>query len=362
MATSPEELTAIATRHQFFVERYKGAEVKKFEKFLLQMAGIVRTKIGDKNLSDYSLARLKKLNDEIDSALVAVYKDYEAVWREGVLDFGVYESQFEVKSLAQVIDYDFALPSASQVEAAVFTNPMAVQGTYNGFFLGGTIADLKQKTVKRITAAINVGAIRGQTTPEIIRSIIGTKKAGYADGVLGMSYKDADFLVRTGLQHTAAMARQRTWRQNSDIVRGWKYRAVFDSRTTQQCRALGQLDETYPIGQGPMPPIHGRCRSTMAAALDARFSFLQEDATRSSRGEQGVEPVSADLGSYDWLKTQPKAFQDAALGSPTLGKLFRDGGLSPNQFAELTIGPGARPLSIKEMRETDPAAFAKAGL
>lgn len=256
MPTSPEELTQITARHQFFVERYKSAEVKKFEKFLLDMAGVVRVKIGDDELSEFSRTRLNKLNAEIDKALVAIYQGYEPVWRDGILEFGKYESEFEIKSLKQVVDYDFALPSASQIEQAVFGNPMAVQGTYNGFFLGDMVSDLSGKTIKRVNGAINAGSARGLTTPEIVRSIIGTKKAGYADGLLSMSYKDANLLVRTGLQHTAGMARQRTWEQNSDIITGWRFRAVFDSRTTQQCRAIDQMDKVYEIGKGPLPPLH----------------------------------------------------------------------------------------------------------
>ena len=362
MPTSPEELTNIAARHQFFVERYKAAEVKKFEKYLLEMAGVVRVKIGDKALSEFTRARLDKLNAEIDKALVAIYSGYGVEWRDGVVSFAQYEGQFEIKSLKQVVDYDFALPSTSQLDAAVFGNPMAVQGTYNGFFLGDTIADLSAKTIKRVNGAINAGASRGLTTPEIVRSIIGTKKAGYADGILSTSYKDANLLVRTGLQHTASMARQRTWEQNADIIKGWRFRAVFDNRTSQQCRALGQLDTVYKTGEGPIPPVHFACRSTMTAALDDRFNFLSEDATRSARGEDGVTSVNADLGNYDWLKTQPAAFQDEALGSKTLGKLFRDGGLSADRFAELSVGRMYQPLSISAMRELDPVAFNRAGL
>src|SRR6185503_13708129 len=118
MPTSPEELTNIAARHQFFIERYKATEVKKFEKFLLEMAGVIRVKIGDKNLSEFARARLDKLNAEINKALIAIYADYEVVWRDGVVDFAQYEGQFEIKSLKQVVDYDFALPSASQLDAA----------------------------------------------------------------------------------------------------------------------------------------------------------------------------------------------------------------------------------------------------
>lgn len=362
MPTSPEQLTDFAARHQFFIERYKTTEAKKFEKFLLDMAGIIRVQLADKNLTEFSRTRLDKLNKEINKALVNIYSEYEPIWQSGLIDFAKYESEFEIKSLNQVVDYNFAVPTASQLHVAVFGNPLAVEGTYNGFFLGNAIADLSQKTINRINAEINVGASRGLTTPQIVSNIIGTKSNNYTDGKLAMSYSDANLLVRTGLQHASSMARQKTWEQNSDIIQGWRFRAVFDNRTSRQCAALGQLDAVYNIGQGPIPPLHPFCRSTMTAALIDEFNFLRAGATRSSRGDHGVESVDASLGNYDWLKTQSAAFQDEALGSKTLGKLFRDGGLSADRFAELTIGKMFQPLTIEQMRELDPVAFSKAGL
>jgi len=72
---------------------------------------------------------------------------------------------------------------------------------------------------------------------------------------------------------------------------------------------------------------------------------LHTGATRFSRGADGdAKYVPADMTYYEWLKTQPKEFQDDVLGK-TRGKLFREG------VADYYIScDNAKPLSIEIAR------------
>jgi len=71
--------------------------------------------------------------------------------------------------------------------------------------------------------------------------------------------------------------------------------------------------------------------------------------------------VDAKQSYYDWLKTQDEHFQIDALG-PTRAKLFRNGGLSAERFAQLNLGTNFEPLTLAEMRKLEPKAFERAGL
>jgi hypothetical protein len=71
--------------------------------------------------------------------------------------------------------------------------------------------------------------------------------------------------------------------------------------------------------------------------------------------------VRADLSYYDWLKQQPAAFQDKAIG-PVRAKLFREGGLSVERFAELQLDRNFAPLTLTQMKVLEPLAFERAGL
>jgi hypothetical protein len=93
-----------------------------------------------------------------------------------------------------------------------------------------------------------------------------------------------------------------------------------------------------------------------------RFSTLfAKDATRASIGDGGAQQVRADLSYYDWLKQQPAAFQDKAIG-PVRAKLFREGGLSIERFSELQLDRNFAPLTLVEMKKLEPLAFEKAGV
>jgi len=162
-------------------------------------------------------------------------------------------------------------------------------------------------------------------------------------------------VVRTAIQHVASTARMETWAANADVVEVYRWVSTLDNKTTPTCRSLdGQV---FKLGRGPRPPVHIRCRSTTVAEVDPKYDFLDEGATRSSASGY----VDGDLTYYEWLKTQPEAFQDSAIG-PTRGKLLRDGGLTAEEFARLNLGRNFEPLTLEEMRKLEPTAFQRAGI
>jgi SPP1 gp7 family putative phage head morphogenesis protein len=209
--------------------------------------------------------------------------------------------------------------------------------------------------VKAVGEVVAKGYINGLTTQQIKQSIRGTKAASYTDGIISRLGRNTDAVVKTSIQHVANTARQETWARNSDVVTGYRIIATLDSNTTAICRSLDRKE--FKLGQGPMPPFHIRCRSTTVAVMAEEFQFLEEGATRSAVGG----PVDAKQTYYDWLGGQSKEFQDDAIG-PARAALFRDGGLSSEEFARLNLGRNFQPMTLDQMRKKEPAAFKKAGL
>ncbi|OOR92093.1 hypothetical protein B0181_02095 [Moraxella caviae] len=60
-----------------------------------------------------------------------------------------------------------------------------------------------------------------------------------------------------------------------------------------------------------------------------------------------------------WLATQDSAFQDRVLGK-TQAELFRNGGLTPKDFANLQLDKNFRPLTLAEIKKIEPLGFDKA--
>ncbi|WP_237133799.1 minor capsid protein [Pseudohongiella sp. O18] len=361
MAQALEQLIEQSTRHQVYLERLKSGEVNQFASFLQQIDRSIRLRLSGEEITAYSRTRLERLLATVRADLSAIYAEYWDELSGNLIDLSEYEAGFEARSLNAVAQgaFETVIPAANQVWAAVTAAPLSVSGPDQGKLLEPFVKDWSATEVKRVSGAIRQGYFEGQTTSQILQRVRGTRANGYRDGILAISNRNAEAVVRTAVQHVASISRQETWSQNPDIVEGVEWVSTLDSRTTQVCRSLdGQV---YPIGKGPRPPIHIRCRSTTAAVLNQKFSFLSEGGTRSARGKGGVARVDADTTYYGWLKRQPAAFQDSVVG-PVRGKLLREGGLSAERFAEIGLNKNFTPTTLAEMRELEPVAFERAGL
>lgn len=153
----------------------------------------------------------------------------------------------------------------------------------------------------------------------------------------------------------AAVARQAVAEANGDIVAGVRMVATLDSRTSSVCRSLD--GRVFPVDSGARPPFHINCRTSFVLVLKAEYAGREAQGKRASAGGA----VSDGLSYYEWLGKQPAAFQDEVLGR-TRGALFRRGGLSAKQFADLQLDRNFRPRTLDELRELIPEAFRQAGL
>ena len=206
----------------------------------------------------------------------------------------------------------------------------------------------------RVSTVIRQGAAEGLTNHQMIQRIVGTKANKYKDGILQITRKNAEDIVRTSIQHVSSQARQAVWDENEDLIEGIEIVSTLDSRTTPLCRSLD--GKIFPVDQGPRPPFHIRCRTTTAPVISEKWAGKGKDiSTRASEDGQ----VSSSLTYYEWLKTQSTEYQDEVLGK-TRGKLLRDGGITAQQFADMQLDRNFRPLTLERMRELHPEVFRKA--
>lgn len=359
----PQGLKDIAGRHQSHYERLKSSEVKKFDDFLLQMDADLRNIITRSDITDFTRDRLEQQLKQIGVILNGTFDQYKAVWIDSIKQAAIYEADFELRTLQNVLDgVEFSMPADSQITAAVFSAPLGdIGGAAGGALLADYFDGMSKAQISKVQGAIRLGYAEGQTTAQIVQRIRGTKAAGYSDGIWSTTKRDVEAVVRTALQHASSQARNQVWQDNKSVIRGVEWVSTLDSRTSQICAALDS--QVFPIDKGPRPPAHINCRSTTSAALKPEYAELSQGRTRAARDpETGkVTSVSSKETYYSWLKKQPAAFQDSVIG-PTRGKLLRNGGLSAERFAELQLGKNFEPLTLEEMRKLDPLAFDKAGL
>jgi SPP1 gp7 family putative phage head morphogenesis protein len=191
---------------------------------------------------------------------------------------------------------------------------------------------------------VKSGFVQGKTTRQIVKEVVG------AGGLADVSQRNAATVVRTALNHVSTQAREIVYQKNSDIVEKYEWVSTLDSRTSTICRSRD--GQKYDIGKGPLPPAHPNCRSATAPVISSEFDFLDAGAKRAARGADGGMQVDASTTYYDFLKQQPAWFIDKALG-PIRGKIFRNSGMSPEEFRVASVDGFGRPLTLKEMAEAD---------
>lgn len=338
-------------RHAALLERLKSGEVRKFAPFLREIDRSLRERLTRGGITAFQRDRLEAMLAEIDAMLAGVLDRFTRQMELDLREFAAYEAGATGATLSSA-GYAANIPAPVQLWAAATTQPLQAG---KGKLLKPFIADWALSERKAVTGAIRLGVAQGQTVPEIVRAIRGTKAAGFKDGLLAVTQRHAEAVVRTSVAHVGMAARHETYTANTDILGGYQWDATLDHRTCVTCQALD--GRVFKFGEGPTEPAHIQCRCATVPVLSDEFKFLDEGAKRSSKDG----PVDASTTYYSWLKTQPAGFQDSVLG-PARGKLFRDGGLTAERFSALQLDRRWEPLTLEELRKLEPDAFDRAGL
>ena len=346
-------------RHQVLIQRFSSSEVAKFKPFLREMDRALRDTLADASLTDLERYRAEQLLSTVDTLLAGILNRFS---RQLLLDLETYadhEAKFSAGALDAATTFDAIVPSVTQIRAAILSTPLSVKGSGRGQLLKPWLDAWTQSEIRAANGVLRRGAFEGKTNQAIISELRGSHLRNYHDGLLNVTARHAEAVVRTAVAHVASVARDETAAANSDIIKAEKWLATLDKRTCPRCASLD--GHQFPVGKGPSTPLHISCRCVRIPVLNDEFAYLQAGRTRASKGAEGGKQVASDLSYYDWLKTQPANFQDQAIG-PTRAKLLRDGGLSAEQFAKLNVDKNFSPMTLLEMRAAEPIAFKRAGL
>lgn len=360
MPTAPEQLKNIEIRNQVLLEGLKEGEHRKFSRFLKDLSLQVIKRLESEGQTIETKRRLQILLADLNRIQNSIYSEYVGFLGNNLEDILIDQSEFEVQALEQTVkNFDAVTPAPSQLLTASRVVPMLVQGLTSKPLLEPFIKDWTKDSINRVNNIIQQGFAQGKTIQQMSLEIRGTRQQKFKNGELAKINRNNRAIVRTAVQHVASVGRTETMRQNSDVVKGYEWVSTLDSRTTSQCRGLDGRE--FKIGQGPLPPIHVGCRSTTVAVLDERFDFLDQGAKRPAVGEKKIGQVSADKTYYEWLKTQSAKFQNSVIGV-SRGKLLRNGGITANEFARLSLDKNFQPLTLDEMKAKRPEVFEEANV
>lgn len=355
-----EEIQDRTIRHMIFLERLKISEIRRLRKILdneiipdlIERIERRLSKMPARgtNIGIVQTQRLKDLERELSKLSSALASRMRDGLVETIDELSRDELEWQVNAIRQSLGFELEMvvPSPRTVAALIKRTSFA------GLKLDDWFDGLSRSTQKGVMIAVNRGIVEGQTTEQIIRRIRGTKALNYTDGVFQATRRQVEAVARTAINHTSNQARLELFKENADIIKGLKWVATLDSRTSTICASLD--GKVFPIDKGERPPAHPNCRSTMTAVLvDAEELGIRRVPEGKRAAIDGQVPASTTYG--EWLRRQPVAVQEQVLGV-TKAKLFRDGGLPIERFTDSNL----RPLTLEQLRTLEKNAFEKAGI
>lgn len=325
-------------RHQLDVARtVRGMEIAAADEFHRQVVEpIIREVAG--RLSTFDLRgqkividaypELRAMADEITAIVSRGTGAVQSMVADDMRRVAKVELNFAESSARKALDVDPRRPVDSMVMRAIDERP----------FLGLRVEEwfgqmLEQPTGDKARKFVQLGMQQGLTETEIVRGLRGTRDNDYADGILtGSSRRAVETLVRTASTHASSVARMESFAAIG--VTQWRFLATLDLKTCPRCRAAD--GKVFPVGQGPIPPLHPNTRSTPVPY------FGDPIGTRASVDGQ----VPAEVDHEEWLGGLSTDEQDKALGR-RVATAWRAGRLD---YQDL-IGPDMEPLTMRELEE-----------
>ena len=267
--TANEVYLDAVLRHQIDIRRYTLGEIQRIRALLEEadrdLVAQLREMLSSFDLpagrDDFTIQRIRALLEDVRAARTATMEALRTGVEERLTQLAPLEGRHEEDVLLASIPVQLELATVrlAQLRAVV------KRGAFEGQLLSQWFSQLAAQDQQRLERALAIGMTNGETLEQILRRVVGTRAGAYQDGILSISRRNAEAIVRTAVNQVSNDARAEVWDANSDIIEGERWTATLDGRTSAICRARdGQV---FPLGEGPRPPAHFNCRSVMVAVI-----------------------------------------------------------------------------------------------
>ena len=364
--TANERYTDAAIMHQIAVRRFTNGEIKRILKILEAADRDLAAKIR-RSAAKFQGRRAEALLESIRDERAMLVETLRGEVEVGLRGLSVVEATAELRILETSIpiEINFAKVPVETLRALVTDKP------FDGQLLHEWFDSLTASDKKNLMREIRLGIVEGQSIQGLAARVAGTKKNGFRDGVLAITRRNAETVVRTAVNHVSNAAREEVWAANEDVVTALRWVSTLDGRTTPICQSrdgkvVPSEGHEQPAGTEPWepagasPPAHPNCRSVKIAYFDGSFvagerPFVRDTRTGKRRqldfakearaagqttkqyrdewADKNIGRVPAKTTYNEWLKNQSASFQDDVLGKAK-GQMFRSGKVTLDQFVD----------------------------
>ena len=294
------------------------------------------------------LLRRAPSNEAVRQEIETSVRELYTIVQSSVTDFVSAELDFQKRNLESSVGDFFQVqtPSRREVEKAVL-------GTRVRFAKGEGVAPTLQESFTNMTSRQLAEADR-----IIARDLLGpggtpNKAMASLTRKFNLSAAQAKTMVNTTMTKASDVTRDLMGEHNKEVISGYVFTAILDSRTTPTC---WQNDNLFQSADNVTirPPLHWGCRSVLVPVLKSRRVMLEQPESPRLNREQleqitekrmnGSMPLNETF--EQWLRRQPMERQVEILGSEEHVSLFQRGALRLSEF----IKAGTKRLSVPELR------------
>jgi SPP1 gp7 family putative phage head morphogenesis protein len=383
MSTANERLRDRIIQHQIELQRFSTGTRNQVIDLLDETEADIRDALEKGYSPGMSEARLQYLEDVIRNIREPAMQSRVSELSDLMRQFIRHEADFNIDAIEEEVPVtlDLATPDPKTLESLVDESR----------FLGKSLKEwggsMSEAELDRINTQVRTGMVQGQGVDDVVRGVLGSKEFNGADGVTSTTRSQVDSLVRTAINQYSNTARQAIINENKDVVDEEVYVATLDSRTTVQCASND--GKHFPVGEGPKPPLHFRCRSTRVPVIGGKLigdrplkPDSERDMLKRYSDKEGIDQVKSrdalpkgHKGSYDefkraevrkltgqtpapttydeFLRRQSKEFQEDVLGVQK-AELFRNG-MTLDKF----VDHNGKPYTLDQLKAKEAKASTK---
>ena len=317
-------------RHRHFLARVENRIARQTQAPLKSALNEVVKRLKDQSnnpLSDWSLNRLDRLNDQFTTLLGIGTSAAQEELRGALTDVIITEhkvlSRMHKDILTVNIPFDLSEPSIEEIDRMATAQ------------LGGTrwsdrMVKNYGESVVAMRQSLAVSMALGEGSKTAARRL--------RKEITHVSVSRAETIARSEIMRVANDTAVRMYKRNPDVIKGVRAVETLDGRTCLICAGLDGKVFGVNEARRPVYPIHANCRGFLAPVTrsfkemaDAGIIDPKEMPPGFIKKYDGRVPSRSDYET--WFKSQDSSFQKEILG-PTRFKMFASGRMKVTAFAK----------------------------
>lgn len=244
--------------------------------------------------------RIKKLVRSVQSTIDLRYRQAAKRLGIGSREVSKFMQGRSVDIINKVFTVDIVSPTMTVNELAALADQNVVLGDTASSFWD----DQTRKTKKAFQRQIQQGMTAGETNQQIVQRIrgkatgksISIETAGgrtirvrqFKGGVMGISTREADALVRTSVQSVSNDTLVKTYNDNANVLKGYRALTTLDNRTSDICMA--RTGAAWDLEGNPLPD--SATSESFPGPPPWHFNAVVEGMrVKTSRGEIPIEEI-----------------------------------------------------------------------